>query len=174
MVKPSQFGEQSFLLTAGRPQTSGHHRSHVPQLQINRRHNQSVCCQRQVTCIGWLLNISAVSKFSHRDEKLNLRKNWRQILSLFEMQVHVWIWHWLQHIEFNCLLSCKQKIPEVHFCFLRYNFNKQKTTYEPDTKQRDHPIKMMFVLIWWITSSIHSPIGSGLFYSNSWEKPLPL
>lgn len=31
-VKPSQVGDQSFLLAAGRPQTSGHHGSHVPYL----------------------------------------------------------------------------------------------------------------------------------------------
>lgn len=31
-VKPSQCGERSFPLAAAHPLTSGHHRSHVPQL----------------------------------------------------------------------------------------------------------------------------------------------
>lgn len=81
-MSPSQFGEQSWLLF----QTSGHHRGHVPYLQVNTRHNQfDVKDTRQLAPI-----------------KAFLLARWRQISSMADrMQVHIWIWRSYQHIAFN-------------------------------------------------------------------------
>lgn len=104
-MSPSQFGEQSWLLF----QTSGHHRGHVPYLQVNTRHNQfDVKDTRQLAPI-----------------KAFLLARWRQISSMADrMQVHIWIWRSYQHIAFN-FKSNKLHFPlkqhslrlEMFFCF---------------------------------------------------------